>query len=142
MSADYHNSPTEQRSLTELVRELRDESITLVRQEVALAKTEMGEKATRLSRNAFMLILGGAVAHLGIIFLLLAIVAGLERLFAEADMALQGEWLSPLIVGAVVGVVGVTLAMTAKQKLTNMSIVPKKTVQTLQDDKQWIKEKI
>ena len=37
------------RSLTGLVRELRDEAIVLVRQEVALARTEMSEKAARVA---------------------------------------------------------------------------------------------
>jgi uncharacterized protein YacL len=142
MSANYQSSPTEQRSLAELVRELRDESILLVRQEVDLAKTEMGEKASRLGRNAATLIIGGAVAHLGLIFLLLAAVAGLELIFAQMDLPFHGQWLSPLIVGLIVGVVGLAMAMSAKNTLANMSVVPAKTVQTLKDDKQWIKEKI
>ena len=37
---------TENRSLTELIKELRDESSHLLRQEVALAKTEMSEKVS------------------------------------------------------------------------------------------------
>src|SRR5688500_13231286 len=45
-------SPPRDRSIADLLKELRDESPMLLRQEVALAKTEMAEKATAYGKNA------------------------------------------------------------------------------------------
>lgn len=142
MSTNYQTNQVDQRSFAELIRELRDESVALVREEVALAKTEVGEKVSRVGRNTAMLVVGGAVAHLGLIFLLLAMSEGLNAMFIAADMPFHGQWLAPLIVGLVVGIIGVAVLMTAKNTLANTSVVPQKTVQTLKDDKQWIKEKV
>jgi hypothetical protein len=142
MSTNYPTNPTDQRSFADLIRELRDESLTLVREEVALAKTEVGEKVSKVGRNTVMLIVGGVVIHLGLIFVLLAVSEGLTALFVAADMPFHGEWLAPLIVGGVVGIVGLVVLMKARDSLAHTSLVPQKTVQTLKDDKQWIKEKV
>jgi hypothetical protein len=142
MSTNYPTNTSDQRSLADLVRELRDESLTLVREEVALAKTEVGEKVSRAGRNTVMLVVGGAVAHLGLIFLLLALSEGLHAMFIAADLPFHGDWLAPLIVGLVVGVIGLGVLMKAKDSLAKTSVVPRKTMQTLKEDKQWIKEKV
>ncbi len=142
MSTDYHPNQTDRRSVADLVRELRDETTGLLREEVALAKTEMQEKVSRVGRNTTTLIIGGAVAHLGLIFLLLAATGGLEALFVANGLPVQGVWLSPLIVGLVVGGIGLAMLVVAKNKLKRTSVVPEKTVQTLKDDKRWAQEKI
>lgn len=130
------------RSVSGLVRELRDETTTLLRQEVALAKTEMSEKLSKVTRNAIYLIVGGAIAHLGLIFLLLAVTGGLEVMFIDAGMVATSQWLSPLLVGVVIGVIGAALLFKAKSSLSTTTVVPEKTVQTLQEDKQWIQNKV
>ena len=142
MSTNYETNTADPRSFVDLVRELRDESVTLVREEVALAKTEMGEKVSLVSRNAIMLVVGGAIAHLGLIFLLLAAADGLHAALIAADLPFHGDWLAPLIVGLVVGAIGLVMVMKAKSTLANTTVVPEKTVQTLKDDKQWIQEKV
>ena len=53
------------RSLGELFSELAQETSTLVRQEVQLAKTEMGQKASRVGKDVGFLAAGGAVAYAG-----------------------------------------------------------------------------
>ena len=58
------------RSIADLLRELRDESSTLLRQEVALAKTELSEKANVYTKNAGYVIGGGVAAALGGLLLL------------------------------------------------------------------------
>lgn len=132
----------DQRSLADLIRELRDESTALLREEMALAKAEMSEKAGQVGRNATLLVVGGVVAHLGLIFLLLAATAGLENGLVAADLPFSSDWLAPLIVGAVVGVVGLILVLTAKKKLSETTVMPEKTVNSLKEDKQWIQNKM
>src|SRR5215210_7015439 len=87
----------DQRSLGELFAELSRETSTLVRGEVALAKTELTQKAARVGRDAAIVAVGGALAHAG----LLAIVAAIVLLLAAAGLA---PWLAAFIVG--LGVAG------------------------------------
>ena len=50
------------RSLGELFAELAQETSNLVRQEVELARVELGQKAAQVGRDIASLVLGGAVA--------------------------------------------------------------------------------
>lgn len=129
------------RGITDLVRELRDESTALIRQEVALAKTEMSDKASVVGRNTGMLIAGGAIAHLGLIFLLLAVSYGLYVAIGLAGLPLHALWIAPLIVGVVVSIVGLSMFNKAKDTLSNLTPVPKRTVESLKEDKQWVTNK-
>lgn len=131
------------RGITDLLKDLRDETTTLLRQEVALAKTELTEKSGRLGRNLGYLATGGMVAYAGLLFLLLAATAalrvGLEKMGLSDDISV---WLAPLIVGLVVAGIGYVLVQKAITTLKHESVVPEKTVASLQENKQWIQQKV
>lgn len=133
---------SEQRSLADLIRDLRDESTVLLRQEVALAKTEMTEKASKLGRNAVYLALGGAVALLAAHFLLAAISAGVMLAINDTDWNPHGVWIAPLTVGVIVGVLAMSMISKAQHALSQVSLVPEKTIETLKEDKQWAQAKV
>lgn len=130
------------RSLGELIKELRDESATLLRQEVALAKTEIGEKAAKAARNGAYVGVGAVLAYLGLFFALAAAAVGLSMALDAAGLDRHAWWLGPLIVGAVIGLVGWAVIQKGLKTLKNESMVPEKTVQSLQEDKQWLQEKV
>lgn len=143
MAADVGGRTHEERSLTMLIKELRDETITLMRQEVALAKTEMSEKGARVGRNVASLCAGGLVAYAGLIFLLLAATAGIYLGLIAADLAgATALWVAPLIVGAVVLVIGYSLIQKGINTLKRERIVPERTADSLQRDKEWMKGKV
>ena len=132
----------EERSIGQLLKELTQESSTLLKQEVSLAKTEMSEKASRIGANLGEVAVGGAVALLGAIALLLAAVYGLTSIlnnFMSQDVAV---WLAPLAVGGILAAVGYSLIQKALATLKQESITPRKTTQSLQENKEWLKEKI
>jgi hypothetical protein len=132
----------EERSIGQLLKELTQESSTLLKQEVNLAKTEMSEKASRIGANLGEVAVGGAVALLGAIALLLAAVYGLTSIlnnFMDQEVAV---WLAPLIVGGILAAVGYSLIKKALATLKQESITPQKTTQSLQENKEWLKEKI
>jgi hypothetical protein len=60
------------RTLGELFAELAQETTTLVRHEVNLAKVEMSEKASRAGKHVGFLAAGGAVAYAGLLAILAA----------------------------------------------------------------------
>jgi xanthine/uracil permease len=120
------------RSLGELFSELAQETSTLVRQEVNLAKVEMSDKASRAGKQVGVLAAGGAVAYAG----LLAILAGVIVLLDNV----MSLWLSALLVGIVVAVVGYLLVRRALEGLKREDYAPRETMETLKEDQQWAKD--
>jgi len=125
----------DERSLGDLFAELARETSTLVRQEVQLAKAEVTESATTAGRAIAFLLTGGAVAYAGFLAVLAAIILGLWDAGLEA-------WQAALLVGIVVAIVGIFLVMRARETLQTTVLVPRKTVDTLKEDQEWMKEQI
>ncbi len=132
----------EELSIVQLLRELTTATRTLLKQEVDLAKTEMTEKAARVGANLGALAVGGAVAFLGALALLAAVVYGLTSILSKFMSLGVAVWLAPLIVGAVLAGIGWSLVQKALATLKHESLTPEKTTQSLQENKEWLKEKI
>lgn len=132
----------EERSIGQLLKELRDETTTLLRQEVDLAKTEMSEKASQLGRNVGALAVGGGVAFLGALALLAAVIYGLTSLLDQFMSVGVAIWLAPLLVGLVLAGIGYSLTKKALDTLRQESLAPRKTTQSLQENKEWLKSRM
>jgi hypothetical protein len=125
-------NPQNERSLGELFAELSRETSTLVRNEVALAKTELTEKLSRIGKDASMVAVGGALAHAG----LLAIVAAVVLLLASAGLA---PWLAAVIAGIAVAGVGYLIAQKGITALKNEDVAPRQTIDSVKETAQWAK---
>lgn len=117
-------------SLGDLFRELTQETTTLVRQEVSLAKTELRESARTVARRTAMLMVGGMLALVGFLVLTAFLVILLGSL-------LLNYWLAALIVGAVYLLIGGGVAWSQAKQLGDEDLAPDQTIQTLKEDKQW-----
>ena len=124
----------EERSLGDLFSELASETSTLVRQEVALAQTELTRKATQVGKNVGFLVVGGAVGYAALLAVIAAVIIGLAN-FIPA-------WASALIVGAVVGIVAYLLISSALTALKKTDLTPRETVETLKEDAEWLKNQV
>ena len=122
----------DERSLGELFAELAQDTSTLVRKEVQLAKTEMSQKASRVGKDVGFLAAGGAVAYAG----LLAVLAGIIVLLGQVIPM----WLSALLVGVVVAGVGYFLVRRGLDALKREDLAPRQTIETLKEDQQWAKD--
>jgi putative Mn2+ efflux pump MntP len=136
------NERKDDRSIGQLLKELTHESSTLLKQEVDLAKTEMSEKASRVGTNLGSVAVGGSVALLGAIGLLLAVIYGLGAILNNFLSPETASWLAPLIVGGILAAVGYSMIKKALDVLKRESLTPQKTTQSLQENKEWLKEKI
>jgi len=128
------NQASESRSLGDLFAQLANETSTLVRQEVALAKAEVTKNAKEVGKNVGYLAIGGAIAYAS----LLAVIAGLTLLLAKVMPA----WGASLVVGIVVALVGWVLIGKAISALQNADVAPRKTVETLKEDATWMKQQM
>ena len=121
------------RSLGELFADLAKETSELVRQEVQLAKTEMGQKASNVAKDIGFLAVGGAVAYAGVLALGAALIIGLAQLGLP-------WWLSALLVGLVVAGIGYFLVQKGLNALKHQDLVPGQTIETIKGDVEWAKE--
>jgi len=123
------------RSLGELFAELARESSTLVRQELDLAKAELTRKASRTAQDIGLLVVGGAIVYAGLLGILAAVIIGL----AAAGLP---WWLSALIVGLLVAVVGYVLVQKGLAALKRDDLAPRQTLESIKEDTQWAKEQV
>jgi hypothetical protein len=142
----HHNRLHENRdhrTVVELLKELRDETTDLVRQEVALAKVEMSEKASRVTRNIVYLAAGAFILHGGFLILLMAASAGVYVGLVAAGLShINAGWLAPLIIGAVFAIIGYAFVQKAISTLKNESIMPEETIASIGHTKDWAQEKV
>jgi len=132
----------DERSLGQILKDLSNETSTLLRQEVELAKTEMSEKASRVGTNLGSLAVGGAVTFLGALALLAAVISGLTSLLDQFMDLNVAVWLAPLLVGIALAVIGYGLVKKALDTLKRESLTPRKTTESLQENKEWLKSKV
>ena len=123
-----------ERSLGELFSSLSKDTTTLVRKEIELAKAEITEELSKAAKSAVSAVIGGMIAYAALILILAAIAIGLANVLPV--------WLAVLVVGLVVGLIGLILFLGAVKTLKNISLVPRKTIATLEEDKRWAQEQI
>ena len=128
----------QERSLPSLFSDLWRETATLFRDEAELAKVEMSEKVSQVQSGATSLAIGGAVLYAGFLMLLAAAAAGLALALPEGT----GVWAGPLIVGAVVAIIGAILLANARKKLKAQSLTPTRTVESMRGHAQFAKDHI
>jgi uncharacterized membrane protein YqjE len=122
------------RGVGELVKDLSGQVSTLVKQEVDLAKAEMAEKGKKAGLGAGLL----AGAAIGGLLMLGSMTALLILAIATAIPA----WAAALVVMLLWGLVTGTCALVGRNKLREMGKpVPEKTVETVKEDVQWLKNR-
>jgi hypothetical protein len=140
MNPDTSPSST---SVLSLLQSLRDDTTTLLRQEVALAKAEFERNVSRIGAHSAEVAIGGFVAYAGLIVLLIGlghlIGTGLARAGMDEEIA---EWLAPALVGILIGGIGYLMMARAKRALTNDPIAPRDVLTSLKKDKNLVQSKI
>jgi ABC-type multidrug transport system fused ATPase/permease subunit len=133
---DDENADTSQASMGRLFRDLADDLSELTRKEIQLAQTETMEKVSHASKAVISMAIGGFLAYAGLLVLLAAVALALTT-FLNLDL-----WLSALIVGGIVVIVGLITLQSGRSALQSTSITPEKTVDSLKENAAWVKEKI
>jgi hypothetical protein len=119
----------EEQPLSELFRELMNETKILIQQEIQLLKLEMSQKASQAGKDIAFIAIGGMLAYAGLLVLLSAAVLALA-------LVLPG-WASALIVGLMVVGIGYACIQKGMSDLKTMDPTPHKTINSLKETKQW-----
>ena len=125
--ADDHSTALSSESITDLLRQLSDQTQTLVRQELELARVELTAKGKQAGIGVGMF---GAAGMLG----LYALGALTAAIVLALSLAVAG-WLAALITAAGYGAVAGVLALSGKNRVSQgVPPVPEQTVQTVRED--------
>ena len=139
--------PAAEPGLVDLLKELRDETSTLVRQEVALAKAEVGEKASVYAANGGKIAAGAALAFAAVVTLVAMLAIAVYFLvllpFGGDDAETVGHLVAGLIGGLGVPLLvlglGYALIKGAVDKISRTSPLPEKTIASLKADAAHLK---
>jgi uncharacterized membrane protein YqjE len=123
----------EGRSVGELLGQVTGDLSKLMRQEVALAKVELKEEATKAGKASGLLGGAGAVGYLVLVFLSLALMFAL-------DNAMGIGW-AALVTAVILGIIAAILFVVGRGKLKQVNPKPEQTVETLKEDVQWAKNR-
>jgi hypothetical protein len=128
------SGPPDERSLSELTKQLTDQASALAQKEIELAKAELALKGKRLGIGA------GAFGAAGLFGLY-----ALGALTATAILALAivlDAWLAALIVAAGYGAIAGILALTGKKKVEEGTPpVPEQAIETTKADVEYTKQR-
>ena len=120
------NSP-DGRSVADLTKQLSDQTTTLARKEVELAKAEMALKAKRLGFGAGAF---GAAGLIGVLALAAVTTAAILGLAEALD-----AWLAALIVAVVYAVVAGVLALVGRSRVqAGTPPVPERAIESSRED--------
>jgi uncharacterized membrane protein YqjE len=120
--------PSEDASLSELMRRFAQDAGALVQHEIALAKLELRETVKGYLQDSTKLIIAGVVALFGALALFAALIVGLGDL-------LDNYWLSALIVAVVFFGVAAVLARGALSNIKQRDPAPE-TVASIKEFKE------
>ena len=132
--AETQDSEVSDRSIADLLKQLSDQTATLVHQELDLAKVELAVKGKQAGLGAGMF--GGAG-----MFALYAVGALTACVILALATAVTG-WLAALIVAAVYGAIAAVLALAGKSKVQRgVPPVPEQTVESVKEDVEWTRQR-
>ena len=122
-----------EQSTGDLLKQLSQETTTLVRQELELARAELTEKGKQAGKGAGLVGGAGVTGHMALFALTLTAIFVL-------DTFMKG-WLAALLVTLVWGAVAATLALIGKNRIQEATPPAPQTVETVKEDVRWAKNR-
>jgi uncharacterized membrane protein YqjE len=132
MAETSGTSDLRERPTSELLKQLSEQTTTLVRQEIELAKLELQEKGKKAGVGAGMF---GGAGVLG-----LYAVGALTATIILALATFLPGWVAALIVTVVYGAIAGILALRGRSQVKEATPpMPEQAVETTKEDVRWVK---
>lgn len=113
-----------------LIREIR----RLLRLEIKLARTEFSPKLARLGRNVACIVSGSVIVCIGFLAFATSAIMGLSKAIPP--------WLAAFVSGVFFTAVGALMMVRGKQGIDRETITPEKTVASLKESVQMVKDEL
>ena len=115
-----------------LIGELAGQLVGLARDEVALARRELEQKLKTVQSAAAVVAIGAIVALIATLSVCAAVIIALAEYV--------GPWQSALIVGLILGMAAEVTILIGVSRFKRTGLRPEKTIETLEENKEWLKE--
>ena len=122
-----------ERSLIDLFKELSHQAYTLIRQEVALAKTEVSERASAMMTDAIWIGAGALLIHMALGTGVAAIVLAL----GAYGMSLPA---AAALVAVVLLVIGGVVVQSRVSAIRRRPVLPTRAIEEIKETGQWLKD--
>jgi uncharacterized membrane protein YqjE len=116
----------------ELIGELAGQLVGLMRDEVALARRELEQKLKTVQSAAAVVAIGAIIALIATLSICAAVIIALAEYV--------GPWQSALIVGLILGMAAGATILFGISRFKRTSLRPEQTIETLEENKEWLKE--
>jgi uncharacterized membrane protein YqjE len=116
----------------ELIGELAGQLVGLARDEVALARRELEQKLKTVQSAAAVVAIGAIIALIATLSVCAAVIIALAEYV--------GPWQSALIVGLILGMAAGVTILIGVSRFKRTGLRPEKTIETLEENKEWLKE--
>lgn len=116
----------------ELIGELATQAVGLVRDEVTLARRELEQKLKTVQSAAAVVAIGAIIALIATLSVCAAVIIALAEYV--------GPWQSALIVGLILGIAAGATILIGVSRFKRTSIKPEKTIETLEENREWLKD--
>jgi cobalamin biosynthesis protein CobD/CbiB len=122
-------------SVSTLISGIVGDAQELVRKEIALARQEIREEISSAKDASIKLAIAGAVLAIGALLLVLTLAQALAALLNVPN------WVGYGIVGLALAAAGYLMLSAAQKRIQAIKPVPEKTVETMKENVEWIKDR-
>jgi uncharacterized membrane protein YqjE len=116
----------------ELIADLASQSVGLARDEIALARRELEQKLKTVQSAAAVVAIGVLMALIATLSICAAVIIALAEYV--------GPWQSALIVGLILGMAAGVAILIGVSRFKRTSLKPEQTIETIEENKEWLKE--
>jgi uncharacterized membrane protein YqjE len=129
--------------LPSLFERLAADLAKLFDQKVTLLKIEVKEEVDAYIRGGIAILAGAVVATVGFALLNVALAFGITAVLTELNISQPAKYaLGFVITGVIYLALGGILIVMAKNRLARQGLVPRRSLNELEKDKEWIQKAI
>ena len=128
-------------TLPGLFTRLGDDVMSLVDAKLGLIKVELKEDAAVYARSGALMAVGGLLAAIGFMLANVAVAFLVSKLFSFEDPRVNYA-LGFILTGALYLVAGGVLVILMKNRLAAHDPTPRRSIEEIRKDKQWLKNEI
>src|SRR4051812_25309417 len=127
--------------LPSLIERLAGDVASLFDQKLALLKIELKEEVDTYVRGSVLIIAGGVLAAVGFALANVALAFVISTLFQNFNLTQPARYaLGFVLTGVAYLVIGGGVILITKNRLAKQGLVPRRTVNELERDKEWLQK--